>query len=189
MIVESLVVAFALAFPGEMPNAVQPKSEATSSPGEGARRSEAETASSPGEGARPSEAEAASSPGEGARPSEVKQKQPASPAMHQVEVQIIKYTNAERARHGLPPLKADDTLLKSARKHTIWMTTRRTLTHTRQAVAENIALGQQSAREVVRSWMNSSGHRANILSRRHGRIGVAAFVARDGRIYWCQQFN
>lgn len=152
MYVESLVVAFALAFPGEMPNAVKPKTETA-----------------------PAEA--------------AKKEKPASPAMHPVEEQIIKFTNAERVKHGLPPLKADTQLLKSARSHAMWMTTRRTLTHTRAAVAENIALGQQSAREVVRSWMNSSGHRANILSRRHGRIGVAAYVANNGQIYWCQQFE
>lgn len=114
---------------------------------------------------------------------------PKSPAMHPVEQEIIRYTNAERARHGLQPLEADETLLKSARSHALWMTNRRTLQHTRQAVAENIALGQQSAREAVGSWMRSSGHRANILSRRYGRIGVAAYVATNGQIYWCQQFE
>lgn len=152
MYVETFVAALALAFPGEMPNAVKPNSETAT-------------------------AEAA------------KQEQPASPAMHPVEQQIIHFTNLERAKHGLPPLKADERLLKSARKHTVWMTSRRSLTHTSAGVAENIAYGQDSAREVVRSWMNSSGHRANILSRRHGRIGVAAYVASNGRIYWCQQFN
>lgn len=161
MIVETFVAVIALAYPGEMPNAVKPQSKT----------------SSPGEGARPSN-------GNSAKP-----EKPASPAMHPVEAQIIKFTNAERTKHGLPPLKADAQLLKSARSHAMWMTTRRSLTHTRAAVAENIALGQQSAREVVRSWMNSSGHRANILSRRHGRIGVAAYVANNGQIYWCQQFE
>lgn len=167
MYVETFVAAIALAFPGEMPNAVKPQSETRL----------------PGEGARPSLS------GEDARSSKAEAEKPASPAMHPVEAQIIKFTNAERAKHGLSPLKADAQLLKSARSHAMWMTTRRTLTHTRQAVAENIALGQQSAREVVRSWMNSSGHRANILSRRHGRIGVAAYVANNGQIYWCQQFE
>ncbi len=114
---------------------------------------------------------------------------PKAPLMHPVEKEILQYTNAERSRYGLPPLKADEMLLKSARGHAIWMTSRRTLQHTRQAVAENIAQGQSSAREVVRDWMRSPGHRANILSRRHGRIGVAAYVAGNGQIYWCQQFE
>jgi uncharacterized protein YkwD len=112
--------------------------------------------------------------------------------LHPVEHVLIRHTNAERKRFGLPALEIDDNLIKSARKHAIWMTTRQTLTHTNQPVAENIAYGQESAAEAVRSWMNSSGHRANILNRGHRRIGVAigvaAFVARNGRIYWCQQF-
>jgi uncharacterized protein YkwD len=108
--------------------------------------------------------------------------------LHAVEHLIIQHTNAERKRYGLAPLVVDQHLVKSARTHAIWMTTRQTLTHTNQPVAENIAFGQESAAEAVRSWMNSSGHRANILSRGHRRIGVAAYVARNGRIYWCQQF-
>ncbi|HUY32819.1 MAG TPA: CAP domain-containing protein [Pirellulales bacterium] len=108
--------------------------------------------------------------------------------LHAVEHLIIQHTNAERRRYGLPSLAVDQHLVKSARAHAIWMTTRQTLTHTNQPVAENIAFGQESAAEAVRSWMNSPGHRANILSAGHRRIGVAAFVARNGRIYWCQQF-
>jgi uncharacterized protein YkwD len=108
--------------------------------------------------------------------------------LHAVEREIIRLTNAERKRYGLAELQIDESLIKSARKHATWMTTRQTLQHTNQPVAENIAYGQESASEAVRSWMNSSGHRANILSRGHRRIGVAAFVARNGRIYWCQQF-
>ncbi|HVC93170.1 MAG TPA: CAP domain-containing protein [Pirellulales bacterium] len=108
--------------------------------------------------------------------------------LHAVERLIIQHTNAERKRYGLAPLVADKHLIKSARTHATWMTTRQTLTHTNQPVAENIAYGQESAAEAVRSWMNSAGHRANILHRGHRRIGVAAFVARNGRIYWCQQF-
>ncbi len=108
--------------------------------------------------------------------------------LHAVEHLIIQHTNAERKRYGLAPLVADQHMVKSARTHAIWMTTRQTLTHTNQPVAENIAYGQESAAEAVRSWVNSSGHRANILSRGHRLIGVAAYVARNGRIYWCQQF-
>jgi uncharacterized protein YkwD len=68
------------------------------------------------------------------------------------------------------------------------MTNRQSLRHTHAAVAENLAMGQRTSREVVRDWMNSPGHRANILNRRHRRIGVAAFITPRGTIYWCQQF-
>ena len=68
------------------------------------------------------------------------------------------------------------------------MTRNRALQHTRMPVAENIAMGQNSSNEVVRDWMNSSGHRANILNASHTRIGVAAYRTAQGTTYWCQQF-
>jgi len=107
----------------------------------------------------------------------------------QVEKNIVTYTNRQRKRHGLPPLKIDTELVKSARQHAIWMTRRRTLQHTSKPVAENIAMGYPSSQSVVRGWMNSSGHRANILNGGHRRIGVAAYRTARGTIYWCQQFR
>jgi len=112
---------------------------------------------------------------------------PADLELHPVEKKVIEKTNAQRARHGLPPLKVDVRLVRSARRHTAWMT-RNGLQHTTAAVAENIAWGQRSSSEVIQSWMTSPGHRANILNGRYRRIGVAAYTARDGSIYWCQQF-
>jgi uncharacterized protein YkwD len=106
-----------------------------------------------------------------------------------VEEEVIKKTNEERARYGLPPLTLDPKLVQTARKHTWWMTRNRNLQHGNYPVAENIAMGQQSSSEVVRCWMNSSGHRANILNRGHRRIGVAAYTTPNGTVYWCQQFT
>jgi uncharacterized protein YkwD len=108
--------------------------------------------------------------------------------LRQIEKNIVAYTNQERQRYGLPPLTIDPGLVESARRHAIWMTSNQTLQHTSQPVAENIAVGQPTSQDVVRSWMNSSGHRANILSGGHGRIGVAAYRTAQGTIYWCQQF-
>jgi uncharacterized protein YkwD len=108
--------------------------------------------------------------------------------LHPVEERIVEKTNQERRRHGLPPLSIDGRLVRSARRHTAWMTRSRSLSHTSAAVAENIAMGQQSSHEALRSWMSSSGHRANILNSGYTKIGVAAYVAKDGTIYWCQQF-
>jgi uncharacterized protein YkwD len=62
------------------------------------------------------------------------------------------------------------------------------MVHTSAAVAENIAMGQRNSAEVLNAWMNSSGHRANILNPGHTRIGVAAYTTPGGTIYWCQQF-
>jgi len=108
--------------------------------------------------------------------------------LNPVEERIVQKTNAERRRHGLAPLLIDGHLVRSARRHTAWMTRSRTLRHTTGDVGENIAMGQQSSHEAVRSWMNSSGHRANILSTGYRKIGVAAYTASDGTVYWCQQF-
>jgi len=69
------------------------------------------------------------------------------------------------------------------------MALHQTLQHTTRPVAENIAMGQRTSQEVVRAWMNSSGHRANILDRGHRRIGVGAYRTAGDTIYWCQQFR
>jgi len=106
-----------------------------------------------------------------------------------IEENIVKYTNAQRAKYGLAALQVDRGLMKSARQHAAWMASNRRLVHTRQPVAENIAMGQPHSRGVVRDWMNSSGHRANILNGRYRRIGAAAFRTPSGTIYWCQQFR
>lgn len=110
------------------------------------------------------------------------------PQLHPIEARIIERTNAQRARHGLPPLSVDNRLLGSARRHAAWMTNSRSMTHTTQAVGENIAMGQHSSGEVLTAWMNSPGHRANILNPGYRRIGVAAYRTREGTVYWCQQF-
>lgn len=104
------------------------------------------------------------------------------------ESKIISYTNAERARYGLRPLVVDRYLVSSARRHAAWMTNNHTLQHTGAPVAENIAMGQSSSAQAVRDWMNSSGHRANILNPSYTRIGAAAYTAPNGTTFWCQQF-
>jgi uncharacterized protein YkwD len=105
-----------------------------------------------------------------------------------VEARIIEKTNSQRARYGLPPLVVDPALVKSARKHAFWMTSNYSMTHTTAPVGENIAMGQTTSGEVLNAWMNSSGHRANILNRGYTRIGVAAYMTKSGTIFWCQQF-
>jgi uncharacterized protein YkwD len=110
-------------------------------------------------------------------------------AFFPVEVAIVNETNAQRAKYGLPPLELDPNLLQTARQHAWWMTRNRTMQHGNYPVAENIAMGQRSSTEVVNCWMNSSGHRANILNRGHRRIGVAAYTTPSGTTYWCQQFS
>jgi uncharacterized protein YkwD len=105
-----------------------------------------------------------------------------------VEKAILDGTNAQRARYGLPPLTLDAGLERTARAHAAWMTNSHNLQHSSYGVAENIAWGQRTADEAMNSWMNSSGHRANILNGSYRRIGVAAYTASDGSCFWCQQF-
>jgi uncharacterized protein YkwD len=104
------------------------------------------------------------------------------------ESAVIAQTNAARARSGLPPLSADGQLMNGARNHARWMARNRNLSHG-SGVTENIAMGQTSATEATTSWMQSSGHRANMLDGGHTRIGVAMAHSADGTAYWCQQFR
>jgi uncharacterized protein YkwD len=109
--------------------------------------------------------------------------------LHPIEERILQETNAQRSRHGLKPLAMDPALVQSARQHASWMCSTGNFSHTSKNVGENIALGQGSAKEALSDWMNSSGHRANILSDEYTRIGIAAYqIGEDGQIYWCQQF-
>ena len=112
----------------------------------------------------------------------------AGTSLSQVESAVIARTNAARARSGLPPLAADGQLMSGARTHARWMAQNRNLSHG-SGVAENIGMGQTSASEAVTSWMQSSGHRANILDGGHTRIGVAMAHSPNGTAYWCQQFR
>lgn len=112
-----------------------------------------------------------------------------NPELHPVETSVIEQTNAERVRYGLRPFIIDHLLMRQARRHAAWMAKAHSLQHTSQAVAENIAMGQNSGNEVVRTWMNSSGHRANILNAGYTKLGVAAYKTPEGTVFWCQQFR
>ncbi len=105
-----------------------------------------------------------------------------------IEKAIVEQTNAQRVRYGLPALEVDVNLMKGARRHGIWMARNRSLQHS-HGVAENIAMGYPTTAAAMSGWMNSSGHRANILNRSYRSIGVAAYQSSGGTIYWCQQFR
>ena len=109
--------------------------------------------------------------------------------LHPWEKQIVDLTNAERARHGLPALQVDQNLMNMSRRHNGWMANTGYFSHSGMPVSENIALGQASPGSAVNTWMNSSGHRANILKNGIHRIGVSAFRSRSGAVYFTQQFS
>ncbi len=120
---------------------------------------------------------------------------------------VIALANAERARRRLLPLEPSPRLIRAAQIHAEQMARVGRLAHDLpraefpraedrlQAVkyrwtawAENVAFGQEDADDVLRSWMKSSGHRANILSTTVTEIGVGHARGKDGRLYWVQLF-
>jgi uncharacterized protein YkwD len=122
------------------------------------------------------------------------------------EQQVITLTNHERAAHGCGALTQNAALTRAARGHSRDMAARGQMTHygangsdagdrVKQAGypatkwAENIAYGQATPREVVDAWMDSSGHRANILDCGLSEIGVGHVVNRQGVPYWTQDFG
>lgn len=111
-------------------------------------------------------------------------------SLHQVELNILRATNRERTRRGLQPLKPHIVLIEDSRNHCIWMINKRRLEHGKGPFAENIARGYETSKGVVAGWMNSKGHRANILNSRYRYIGVSAYISTNtGVVWWCQRFK
>lgn len=107
-----------------------------------------------------------------------------------LEREIVRLTNQERLRRGLPALRVSPQLQNLSRQKSQNMARLRNLNHgvsPRPPGGENIAYNQATAAAVVRAWMNSDGHRANILNRRYSTIGVG--MAENGGPYWTQMFQ
>ncbi|MGG1243501.1 CAP domain-containing protein [Bacillus cabrialesii] len=118
------------------------------------------------------------------------------------EKKVVALTNAERQKQGLKPLQIDETLSKSARAKSQDMKDKNYFDHqsptygspfdmmksfgiSYKTAGENIAKGQKTPEEVVKAWMNSEGHRKNILNPNFTHIGVG--YVESGSI-WTQQF-
>ncbi|WP_346235801.1 CAP domain-containing protein [Lysinibacillus telephonicus] len=125
-----------------------------------------------------------------------------SQSVSEFEKQVVDLTNAERAKAGLKPLQISNPLMNVAQAKSEDMAKNNYFSHTSptygspfdqikaagisyRSAGENIAQGQRTPEEVVQAWMNSEGHRANILNGNYTHIGVG-YVA-DGN-YWTQQF-
>lgn len=121
-------------------------------------------------------------------------------------VEVVDLTNRERSRAGLRPLAVDPSLTTAAQAHCADMVARAFYAHTspegtqpwdraaaagstRRTIGENIACGQRSAAEVVEGWMNSPGHRANILKPAFTHIGVGYAGGGPSGTYWTQLFG
>lgn len=116
--------------------------------------------------------------------------------------EVVRLTNSARSKNGYAALVEDGALSEAAAVRAREIA--RSFSHTRPSGAsfssalsesgvsylragENIASGQKSASEVVNAWMNSPGHRANILNSSYSRIGSAS-VNINGTLYWVQLF-
>jgi uncharacterized YkwD family protein len=125
-----------------------------------------------------------------------------SSALSAYEQKVVDLTNQERAKNGLPALKVDLTLSKMAHEKSRDMSANGYFSHTSPTygspfdmmkkygityryAGENIAMGQTTPDEVVKAWMNSEGHRKNILSPNYNYIGVG-YVSQGN--YWTQEF-
>lgn len=117
---------------------------------------------------------------------------------------VVKLVNVERTKAGLNELTLDKTIEKAAliRAREI----EKSFSHTRpdgssfssvlkeqgisyKGAGENIAWGQKTPEEVVNAWMNSEGHRANILNPKFTKIGVGHYQNSKGTNYWAQLFT
>jgi uncharacterized protein YkwD len=124
----------------------------------------------------------------------------APPAPSAVQ-QVVDLTNARRAEHGLGALTVSGALTNAAQAHSADQAGRATMTHTgsdgsspgdriartgyRSATwGENVAAGYPDGAAVLDGWMNSSGHRANILSSGFTQIGVGVAYSANGTPYW-----
>lgn len=121
-------------------------------------------------------------------------------------LRVLELVNEERAKEGLKALVLDDALCAVAQQHCDDMVARSFFDHINpdgespfdrmenngiwyMAAGENIAAGQRTPEAVMESWMNSPGHRANILSSDYGKIGIAYTNGGDFKIYWTQCFT
>lgn len=114
--------------------------------------------------------------------------------------EVVHLVNQERVNAGLKPLVIHTNLSTLAKDKAMDMFKSNYFSHTSQKygspfdmmdaynityryAGENIAMGQKNAKEVVKAWMNSPGHKANILNKNYGLIGVSYYNG-----YWVQEF-
>lgn len=118
--------------------------------------------------------------------------------------QVVNLVNQERAKAGLSPVTADASIEAAALVRA--KETEISFSHTRPdgssfstalvqqgvrfyGAGENIAWGQKTPEQVMNGWMNSEGHRANILNAKFTKIGVGYYQNASGTNYWTQLFT
>ncbi len=129
--------------------------------------------------------------------------QSGSASLSAYEQEVLDLVNAERAKYGLSALSADSKVqaaaeiraeeIKSVFSHTRpngtkFSTALTQVGATFRGAGENIASGQRTPEQVVNAWMNSEGHRANILNEKYKYLGVGC-VSKGGSYAWVQIFT
>lgn len=121
------------------------------------------------------------------------------------EQQVVTLVNQERAKQGLSPLTLNTKLSSVAETKAADMRDKNYFSHTSptygspfdmmkqfgisyKSAGENIAMGQKTPESVMNGWMNSEGHRANILNANYTEIGVGYVTDSNGKTYWVQMF-
>ena len=119
--------------------------------------------------------------------------------------QVLDLVNAERTKRGISALTLDSNLSSVATKKSQDMVNKNYFDHTSptygspfdmmkqfgisyRTAGENIAKGQKTPQEVVTAWMNSEGHRKNILNPNFTNLGVGIAKDSKGTTYWTQMF-
>lgn len=137
------------------------------------------------------------------RPDPEPEPEPVDPRLA-VETELLAAHNRERKGRDLVFHPA---LVRAARSHADWMARHRKMSHTADSesgkrpwdrarkagypsgyVGENIAMGQRDVAQVMGAWMNSSGHKRNILSGNYSECGFGVAEG-GGRLYWCAVFG
>lgn len=125
------------------------------------------------------------------------------PSQNDFATQVVNLVNAERQKAGLSAVTVDAKVQQAAQVRAQEQV--KTFSHTRpngtscftalseagvsyRGAGENIAYGQRSPQAVMSAWMNSEGHRANILNAKFQKIGVG-YVVVNGTPYWAQMFT
>ncbi|MFT3851885.1 MAG: CAP domain-containing protein [Ilumatobacteraceae bacterium] len=118
-----------------------------------------------------------------------------------VAATVVALTNQARAEAGVAPVVEDGRLDAAAGAHSADQAARSTMTHTGadgsnpgqrmtaagfkwQTWGENVAAGQTSAAQVVQAWLNSPGHRTNMLNGAYSSIGIGVATGPNGVLYW-----
>lgn len=130
----------------------------------------------------------------------------ATTTLQKYEKRVVELVNIERQKVGHDPLVENPVMDKGATAKATDMKNKGYFGHTSptygspfammkafgvhyQRAGENIASGYKTPEQVVKGWMNSPGHRANILSTKYGKIGVGYAVGGKSGAYWVQWFT